>query len=487
MTPVTAVKSGDFDPEPKHCQGDEANTRIYQLANMPRVQYEKERLNAAKALGIRAGALDSIVKADRKGKQSNGITFDEIDPWPDPVSPSQLLTEISATVRRFIVCHEETAHAVALWVAMTWFIDVVQIAPLAIITAPEKRCGKSQLLALIGRISFRPLKASNITPSALFRSIEAWSPTLLIDEADAFMKDNEELRGILNCGHTRDAAYIIRTVGDAFTPTQFNVWGAKALAGIGHLADTLMDRAVTLELRRKLPHEEVERIRYAEPNLFETLASKLARFSDDFREDVRRARPDLPQNLNDRAQDNWEPLLAIADVAGGSWPELARRAALKLSGTDSPTMTVGTELLSDIQEIFSVERIDRVSTADLIQHLCSDDERPWATYNRGKPIAPRQIAKKLRDYGVVSNTIRFGTMTAKGYTFDQFEEVFSRYLATPSPEVTTSQVTASAVLGVTDRTDVTVTELAKVTDRSATSADCDVVTDNNEEMPDVDC
>jgi putative DNA primase/helicase len=139
---------------------------------------------------------------------------------------------------------------------MTWFIDVIQVAPLAVITAPEKRCGKSLLLSLFGQLVARPITASNISPAALFRSIDAWNPTLLIDEADAFMKDNEELRGLLNSGHTRDSAYVIRIVGEKFTPTKFNTWGAKALAGIGHVADTLMDRAVILELRRKLPHEK---------------------------------------------------------------------------------------------------------------------------------------------------------------------------------------------------------------------------------------
>ena len=106
------------------------------------------------------------------------------------------------------------------------------------------------------------------------------------------MRENEELRGIINCGHTRDSAKIIRVVGDDFTPTEFHVWGAKALAGIGHLSDTLMDRAVVLELRRKLADEKIERLRHAEPNLFKTLTAKLARFPQDYAEEMQQARPD---------------------------------------------------------------------------------------------------------------------------------------------------------------------------------------------------
>lgn len=155
-------------------------------------------------------------KAEQQSEQTD--IFPIVDPWPDEINPAELLDEITATIRRFIVCNPETSDAAALWAAMSWFIDVIQTAPLAMINAPEKRCGKSQLLFILGRLVNRPLAVSNITPAALFRAIDLWSPTLLIDEADAFVKDNEELRGLLNCGHTRESAYIIRTVGDAFTP-----------------------------------------------------------------------------------------------------------------------------------------------------------------------------------------------------------------------------------------------------------------------------
>jgi putative DNA primase/helicase len=202
-------------------------------------------------------------------------------------------------------------------------------------------------------------------------------------------------RGSLNSGHTRDSAYVVRVVGDDHTPKQFSTWGAKAIAGIGHLADTLMDRSITIDLRRKLPHENVERLRYAEPGLFDTLASRLCRFASDSREAVRLARPALPDALHDRAQDNWEPLLAIADVAGGCWPEQARKAALLISGGADDARTLSTELLSDIQEIFESNRYERISTKELIDALCADGEKPWATYNRGNWISPRQVSRRL--------------------------------------------------------------------------------------------
>ena len=271
--------------------------------------------------------------------------------------------------------------------------------------------------------------ASNITPAALFRVIDAWGPSLMIDEADSFMRENEELRGILNSGHTRDSAYTVRVVGDGHTPKQFNTWGAKAIAGIGYLADTLMDRAIILELRRKLPQENVERLRHAGPDLFEYLASRLCRFANDHRETVRRARPELPQELNDRAQDNWESLFSISDAAGGIWPERARHAALAISGAaDESHNTIGNELLADIREVFETKRVERIGTADLIEALCGDDEKPWATFNRGNPVSPRQVAKRLREYGIFSKQMHIGYNAVKGYEKSWFGDVFARYL-----------------------------------------------------------
>jgi len=458
---------------------------IQRLSKLSPLQYDQVRKQEAKTLGVRPVTLDAVVRDARKGPASEELPFAEIEPWPEAVDPAQLLTEIAATVRRFIVCDRDVAHAVALWAAMTWFIEVVQVAPLAVITAPEKRCGKSQLLFLLGRISARAITTSSISPAALYRTIDAWCPTLLIDEADAFMRDNEELRGILNSGHTRESAYVIRTVGDSFTPTKFNTWGAKALAGIGHVADTLMDRAVIFELRRKLPHEKVERIRYAEPGLFDVLRSKLARFAEDFSELVRQARPPLPHSLNDRAQDNWEPLLAIAMAADNEWLQLGTTAALKLSGSENAAQTVGTELLADIREIFGDDR-DRITTAELIRLLCSDEEKPWATFNRGNAITPRQVARRLKEYGILSHTIRIGIETAKGYTADQFREVFSRYLPTPSElSVTTSQISNHVALAVTDNPSRYPDDMQNVTHKPAASAGCDAVTDKIPESEEV--
>ena len=147
------------------------------------------RKSEAETLGIRLSTLDKQVKDERKGNDSTGMELESVEPWPEAIEPATLLNDIVQCISRFIVCEPEIARAAALWVAMTHFMDVVQVAPLAVITAPEKRCGKSQLLSLLGRLVQRPLTASNISPAALFRAIDAWKPTLLVDEADSFMNN----------------------------------------------------------------------------------------------------------------------------------------------------------------------------------------------------------------------------------------------------------------------------------------------------------
>jgi putative DNA primase/helicase len=475
------------------------NESIAWMASLKPLEYERVRVEQAKLMGCRPAILDALVKSARhEGSDTDCLPFPEVEPYTEPIDPAQLLSDVSDTIRRFIVLDKEQADAAALWAAFTWFIDVVQVAPLLIINAPEKACGKSQLLDLMGRISYRPLPAANATTAALFRSIELWHPTLLIDECDTFIKENEELKGLINAGYTRSNAFVLRVVGDDHTPKQFSVWGAKALAGIAlekHLPDATMSRAIVLELRRKLSHERVIKMREAEPGLFDGLASKLARFADDCAQQVQHARPNLPDALGDRAQDNWHPLLAIAGCAGSEWLKRATVAALKLSGSGEKSVSSGNELLADIRDVFESKNITKISTSDLIAALVADDEKSWATYNRGREISFRQIATRLAGYGIKSKTIRLKYETAKGFEASQFEDVFARYLADPINLPSQSNISLKpnnyTAFDVTDSvtcdgwksntgdhvTDEKVTSNRKVTPKPASTLDCYGVTD----------
>ena len=177
-----------------------------------------------------------------------------------------------------------------------------------------------------------------------------WQPTLLIDEADSFTDDDETIRGIINAGHTKESAYVIRCVGDQHEPQRFSVWGTKAIAGIGKRASTIESRSIELRLRRKRPDESTKRMKKGKTE-FTAIQSQLARWADDITDQISNAEPVLPDALQNRDADNWEPLLAIADCAGGKWPKIARQAALEII-KPSDNMSVAQELLSDIQTVF---------------------------------------------------------------------------------------------------------------------------------------
>ena len=405
------------------------------LAKLKALDYDRVRVQQAKDLKVRPATLDFMVKTKREGSNQDNSPFADIEPWHEAIAPAELLDEITNTIKRFIVLDEHQAQAAALWVATCWFLDVIPCAPIALINAPERACGKTQLLTVMARLAPRAMQASGISPSALFRSIDAYKITLFVDEIETVLKDNEELRGLINAGHTRDSAFVIKNVakGDDWEIKRFNVWGMKAIAGINaiKLAETVTSRSIVFELRRKTANESVERLRRAEAGLFETLAAKLARFAEDYADAVQKVSIDLPDSLGDREQDNWEPLLQVASVAGGHWINTALKTALKMSGATQTPQSSANELLADIQAIFAEEKEFKMTTNALIKALCKDAEAPWETYNRGKPLSPRQLSNKLKDYGITSKTVRIGYETAKGFECDQFKDAFERYLTDP--------------------------------------------------------
>jgi hypothetical protein len=197
---------------------------VAELAALAPLDYAKRRKGAAEAIGIGVGELDAIV-AKARGEASVPSRLPsrwEIERWVETVDTAELLSTLRDTVAQHIILPEHGAAAMALWILHAWAIDAAHVSPFLMFLSPEMRCGKSTALALIYRTAPRTAFASNISPAAVFRYVEANQPTLIIDEADTFVRGNEELRGILNSGHTRNTAYIIRCLGDDHVPTEFS-------------------------------------------------------------------------------------------------------------------------------------------------------------------------------------------------------------------------------------------------------------------------
>jgi putative DNA primase/helicase len=248
------------------------------------------------------------------------------------------------------------------------------------------------------------------------------------------VRDNEEMRGILNSGHTKAAAHVIRNVeiNGEYKPQRFSTWAPKAIATIRELADTLEDRAIIVTLQRKPKAAAVARLRKRDSDEFATLRRQAARWAADNFEKLVDPDPDIPEVLNDRAADNWRPLLAIADLAGSRWPPRAREAARLLSGEGHESSSIGVELLADIKAAFGDK--EAISSADLVAALVADPERPWAEWTRGRPLTQRQLARLLKPFCIIAQTVHIpGFKDAKGYRWVDFEEAWSAYVPGQNP------------------------------------------------------
>jgi len=428
-----AARAG-YSGRPNKKAGDGGGS-LAQLASLSPIQYDQQRKDAAKRRGVRVGTLDKMVKEKQASAEDVAATLPhwKVEPSLEPVDGAVLLDSLRQIFRRYIVLPQGADIALALWVLHAWTMDAGEISPFMVLVSPTKRCGKTNVMILLQYMTPRSELASNITGPALFRYIEAVRPTLLIDEADSFVKDNDELRGILNSGHTKVAASVIRTVevNGEHKPRRFSTWAAKAIATIRSLADTLEDRAIIVLLQRKPPGAKVERLRRRDNGEFANLRSQAARWAADNFEHLADPDPQMPAELNDRAADNWRPLLAIADLAGGGWPTLARAAALKLSG-ESQDSALGVELLRDIRDAFGGD--DVIRSTDLVAKLTADPERPWTDYNHGKQITQRQVARLLSGFHIISANVNPpGLPQGKGYRRADFEEAWAAYCAVKTP------------------------------------------------------
>ena len=367
----------------------------------------------------------------------------EPKPWRKRVGGASLLNELMAVFRRYLALPEGAAETMSLWVVFTHTFDAWAVSPRLAFTSPVLRCGKTTALSILSCLVTRPLLASNVTPAVVFRVIERDRPTLLIDEADTFLDQRGEIKGILNSGHTQAAAYVWRCDGDNYEPRGFSTWAPLAVAKIGKLSATLNDRSIVVPMRRRRADEAVERFRSDRTADLDTLARKAARWAKDHLKALREADPKMPDGLHDRAADNWRPLIAIADQVGDHWPETARRVALLLSGeAEDPSLPV--KLLADIRSVFEARGVDRLSSKDLCRELGKMEDRPWCEWSDGFRITKRQLARLLRQFGIRPKGIRMGDKTPRGYVLADFEDAFARYL--PPLSATPQQANVSTGL-----------------------------------------
>src|SRR6266404_1927681 len=379
----------------------------------------------------------SVLRPPSSG--STLLQFPEVEPWDQLVNGGLLLDTLAQRVKRFVVLPKWAAEALALFTLHTYAFKLRDVSTYIGIESPEKQCGKTTLLTVLYELANRAVAAANISPPAFFRVIEDLSPTLLIDEGDTFLNGNDQLRGILNSGYTRKTAFVLRATGSGPASngdkesekaiakggvTRFSCWCPKVIATIGRLPDTLADRCILIRIQRKTANEECERLRDVGAA---TLKRQCARFVLDNSQATAAARPQLPTALSDRAADIWEPLLALADLAGGHWPDTARQAAVGLSVSAQQSNPIGS-LLLDILMVFNTRKAKRMFTRDLVESLNRFGDRPWLEITNGKGITDRELSQQLRPDGIKPKALRIGELVLKGYILADCVDVFRRYI-----------------------------------------------------------
>ncbi len=366
-------------------------------------------------------------------EQSNPLDPPSPTRWPARVNASLMALHAVILIRRYLVIDAYAAVTIVLWALATYFVPAIRVAPLLAFISPTKRCGKTTALGLLKSLVCRPYATSNVTPATLYR-LPKRKPTLLIDEIDTFMR-SRELVGIVNSGHTRDAASIARV--EKGETVSFDTFFMKALFGIGLLPETLADRSILIPLERKDEADEVEKHIVSENDVFAPVRACFAQLAHLYADQVRYASRNPVKLGNDRTGDNWETLLAVAGVLSENWIGYARRAARLLSEHTGSESDAGLEeLLRDIKLIFDSTGASRLSTKHLIDLLTTDEEKPWATYSHGRLITANDLAKMLKPLRIQSRNLRearaTGQMdaspTCKGYYRNDFARAFRQYV-----------------------------------------------------------
>ncbi len=357
-----------------------------------------------------------------EGEGDLGVIFDDLD----------------RLFARFVAFPSDEARwAVVAWVGHCWALDAFDSTPRLAVLSAEKGSGKTRTLEVIELVTPNPKHTVTISAAALFRIVASGSCTILLDEADTYLgwkvaQEHEDLRGLVNAGHRRGAvAYRCDTSGKGVTVQEFPAFAPVVMAGIGDLPDTIIDRSVVVGMKRRAPGETVEPFRERLVRQHgDELRDRLALWGANNTSALESFYPDMPEGVEDRAADVWEPLVILGDVAGEEWSRRIRQAASYLNRVRAQRdPSLGMQLLADCRTVFGSQ--DRITTDQLIEALVELEESPWGDL-RGNPIDSRGLARRLRPYDVRPAKHRFGPTTIRGYLREDFHDAWQRYL-TPLP------------------------------------------------------
>ena len=324
--------------------------------------------------------------------------------------------------------NDTDADVLAVWTAMTYVMDHLEIAPMLYINSPVAQCGKSTVLKLLSAFCHNSRMVSKISPAAIYRLIERDQPTLFFDEADRLLRGNTELNGIINAGHARFEAKVIinqKLPNGNWQPTEFPVWCAKAIAGIGGQDDTLVSRSIVISLRRKLITETVKPVRFNLIQSHEGTRSELAAWAKEFAPVSEAEMQPYLQANTDRGMDNWLALGIIARRVGNDWEQRIQAGLTAIEKrTEGDSQSIGIQLLTDIRHVVSEDTKPEWTSTDLYNKVVYNDENDWARFDHGREITKKKFTQMLAEFGITPKK----RQKANVFYVSDLEDAFKRYL-----------------------------------------------------------
>lgn len=406
---------------------------------------------------VRISDLDrALDKRDGRGTdtdaalQGRALDLPDPEPWPEPVDGAALLSDLVSSAIDYLVLPDGGPELLAMWAIHAHCVEAFYHTPRLNIGSPTKGCGKTVALDWIEAVTPRAIRTESVTSAVLFRIIDKYQPTLQVDEVDRYIKKNDELIAAINAGHRRGGQHL-RCEGDGNAVRFFRTFAPVALAGIGRLPATITDRSISIQMRRATK-EEAARLQPFRADLAEherDLCRRAARWSADNFDRLAAHDPDIPEWMFNRQADNWRPLFALADVAGGRWPQVAREIARKLTsvGTEEEA---GVQILIDIRTLFAEKNTDRLPSEEIVGALVQIEDRPWAEWGRLQhPITKTGLARLLGRFEIGPKNIRLSDgRVPKGYSIDQFAKAFKSYILEAPPRANRYTATTPGFRGV---------------------------------------
>jgi hypothetical protein len=446
------AKAPDWTAPADNAEADEKKTEAERsekdlldaLAKMPKgLEAARERKRLAKEFHVNLPDIDAEIEARRTEAESAAPLHGHwiVEPWPEPVDGDALIRDIMRKLQKHVVVSHDGALAAALWTMLAWVHDEVAThSPILLITSAEPESGKSTTLGVVSFLVPRAISSVDISRAALYRSIQIWTPSFVIDEFDdvlAAKNDNDkaELRSVINSGHTRGQG-VLRCVTDEHKPEMFPTFCPKAIGMVGRkMPATTLGRCIIIGMRRRKKAEPIEKFKHEDDSELADLRGRLRRWSMDNVDALRNVAPVMPHSFENRRADNWRLQFAIADLCSGGedWGDKARLAASTIEGdTDSRTETA--QLLAAIKTALDGIVDDNViGSQELCDKLAADQDSEWAEWGKSrKPITQAQLARLLKNHGIHPEPVRpkalGGNKQIRGYRRAQFEDAWERYL-----------------------------------------------------------